>query len=284
MLFNRLCLNDVDPPDDSVQIANLAVSASILCAINFATLLVFIRARHVHRKWVKAGGKSWNMQGHMISLFIAALALSLPAAVAWCVTRLMPLHACAAAAPKPPRRFMQMYLWIKAIRESAFCAKHYSLMVDYHTALIVGMAVLRPLCFALFLVAKCLVLLRLVEITAPGSNRTMCLRIACIVSVVASNLVTLVAAALFGSTDGYYLNAYENAQSVIKSLDQQRCIDSLGHFNASSASCRSTLFSDVLPVLDELKARQRDSVEYATLHYGSQARCCACDGRDCGCK
>ena len=86
MLFNRLCLNDVDPPDDTVQIANLAVSATILCAINLAALIVFIRARHVHRKWVKAGGKSWNMQGHMISLFIAALALSLPAAVAWCVT------------------------------------------------------------------------------------------------------------------------------------------------------------------------------------------------------
>jgi hypothetical protein len=157
-------------------------------------------------------------------------------------------------------------------------------MVDYHTALIVGMAVLRPLCFALFLVAKCLVLLRLVEITAPGSKRAISLRITCIVSVIASNLVTLVAAGLFGSTDAYYLRAYQNAQGVIKALDQQLCIDSFGRFNHSSASCLSTLISDVLPVLNELKARQRDSVEYATLHYGSQASGRGCDCGNCFCK
>ncbi len=165
-----------------------------------------------------------------------------------------------------------MYFWIKAIRESAFCAQHYSYMVHYHTVLIVGMSVLRPLCFALFLVAKCLVLLRLVEITAPGSKSTICLRITCIVSVVASNLVTLVAAGLYGWTDGYYLRAYGSAQSVIKVLDEELCIDSLGHFNSSSTTCRNTLFSDVFPVLNELKSRQSDSTSYATLHYGSQAR------------
>jgi hypothetical protein len=185
----------------------------------------------------------------MISFFIAALALSLPGTIAW---------------------FMQMYFWLKAIKESAFCAKHYSYMVSYHTVLIVGMAVLRPLCFALFLVAKCLVLLRLVEITAPGSKSARSLRIACIVSVVASNLVTLVAAAFFGWTDGFYLHAYENAQSVIKVLDQEQCIDALGYFNTSSAVCLNTLFVDVLPVLNELKSRQHDSTSYATVHYSSQ--------------
>ena len=165
---------------------------------------------------------------------------------------------------------MQMYFWIKAIRESAFCANHYSFMVQYHTVLIVGMTVLRPLCFALFLVAKCLVLLRLVEITAPGSKSAVCLRVTCIVSVVASNVVTLVAAGLFGWTDGYYLHAYETAQVVIKRLDQEECISALGQFNASSAVCRNTLFADVMPVLNELKSRQHDSTAYATLHYGSQ--------------
>jgi hypothetical protein len=176
---------------------------------------------------------------------------------------------------------MQMYVWIKAIRESAYCALHYSYMVQYHTVLIVGMAVLRPLCFALFLVAKCLVLLRLVEITAPGSKSVICLRITCIVSVVASNLVTLVAAALFGWTDGYYLRAYQNAQSVIKVLDEELCINSLGQFNSSSPVCRRTLFEDVVPVLNELKSRQHESTSYATVHYSSQARClCFCSNPD----
>ena len=170
---------------------------------------------------------------------------------------------------------MQMYYWIKAIRESAFCAQHYSYMVHYHIVLIVGMTVLRPLCFALFLVAKCLVLLRLVEITAPGSKSTICLRITCIVSVVASNLVTLVAAGLFGWSDGYYLRAYSNAQSVIKLLDDELCINALGQFDSSSAACRNTLYTDVLPVLNDLKSRQHDSTSYATVHYGSQACYCA---------
>jgi hypothetical protein len=83
--FHWLCLNDVDPQDDDAQIANLAVSTAILCIFNLGTLIVFIRAWHMHRKWTKAGGKSWYMQRHMITLFIAALTLSLPAAIAWCV-------------------------------------------------------------------------------------------------------------------------------------------------------------------------------------------------------
>jgi hypothetical protein len=83
--FHHLCLNDVDPRDDAAQIANLAVSAVIICGFNLATLIVFIRAWYMHRKWTKAGGKSWYMQRHMISLFIAALTLSLPATIAWCV-------------------------------------------------------------------------------------------------------------------------------------------------------------------------------------------------------
>jgi hypothetical protein len=98
MLFNGLCLNDVDPPDDNAQIANLAVSATILCVINLATLVVFIRARHAHRKWTKAGGRSWHHTTTMMSLFIAALALSLPAAVAWCVSD---AAACMLCSPKP---------------------------------------------------------------------------------------------------------------------------------------------------------------------------------------
>ena len=81
--LERLCFNDVDPQDDASQISNLAASAGILCVFNLCTLIVFIRARHMHKKWTKAGGKSWHLQGHMISLFIAALALSLPATIAW---------------------------------------------------------------------------------------------------------------------------------------------------------------------------------------------------------
>jgi len=212
---------------------------------------VFIRARHLHRKWVKAGGLCWQMQGHMISLFIGALALSLPATLAW---------------------FMQMYFWIRAVRESTFCANHYSYMVSYHTMLIVGMGALRPLCFALFLIAKSLVLIRLVEITAPGSKSTRCVRIAVIVSVVASNLVTLVAAVLFGWQDVYYLRAYQDAQSVIRQLDKENCIDAMGHLNVSSVVCQTTLIRDVYPTLNELNQKQHDSSIYATLHYGSQAR------------
>jgi hypothetical protein len=143
--------------------------------------------------------------------------------------------------------------------------------VRYHTMLILGMAALRPLCFALFLVAKSLVLLRLVEITAPGSNSTRCVRAAVIVSVVASNLVTLVAAVLFGWQDVYYLRAYQDAQSVIRKLDLQHCIDALGHLNMSSVTCQTTLVSDVYPTLNELNLKQHDSSIYATLHYGSQA-------------
>lgn len=83
--LDQLCLNDVDPADDTAQIANLAVSAVVLCVFNLATLIVFIRAWQLHRKWAKAGGKSWHMQRHMILLFIAALTLSLPATLAWYV-------------------------------------------------------------------------------------------------------------------------------------------------------------------------------------------------------
>lgn len=276
--LQRLCFNDVDPPDEDTHISNLAASAGILCAFNCCALAVCIRARYVHRKWVKAGGKSWRMQGHMISLFIAALTLSLPATVAWCVlwcsfsSNITNINIKSQTSTLNLCRFLQMYFWIKAIKQSAFCADHYSLMVKYHAVLIVGMAVLRPLCFALFLVAKCLVLLRLVEITAPGSKFAVCLRVTCIVSVVASNLVTLVAAGLFGWTDGYYLHAYETAQGVIKRLQLQLCITALGQFNTSNALCRNTLVADVLPVLDELKSRQADSTSYATVHYGSQAR------------